>query len=98
MSGGREVLIYLQFTRLLELGHVTLPLEGTTGGEENILVVLIDVLDPVGKPGDRVVVDYLFPRSGDVGLRNGLMLADVNRDVLRADAFLGAETSDVWHK
>jgi len=74
-----------------------LPLEGTAGGEENILVVLVDVLDPVGKPGDRVVVDYLFPRSRDVRLRDGLVLPDVNRDILRTDAFLGAEVSGEWY-
>ena len=59
-------------------------------------MVLIDVLDPVGKPGDSVVVDYLFPRSGDVRFRDGLMLTDVNRDILGANAFLGAETSGWW--
>ena len=69
-------------------------LEGTAGGEENILVVLVDVLDPVGKPSDRVVVDHLFPRSIYVRFRDGLMLTNVDRDILRTDAFLGAEMSD----
>ena len=91
MSG--KSLRYLQFARLLELGHITLPLEGATGGEENIFVVLVDVLDPVGKPGDRVVVDHLFPRSRDVRFRDGLVLPDVNCNVLRTDAFLGAKAS-----
>jgi len=57
-------------------------------------VVLIDVLDPIGKPGNRVVVDNLFPRSRDVRLRDRLMLTDVNRDIFRANAFLGAGMSD----
>ena len=57
-------------------------------------MVLIDVLDPVGKPGDCVVVDDLFPSSRDVGFRDGLMLTDVNGDIFRTDAFLGEETSD----
>ena len=73
-------------------------LEGTTGGEENILVVLVDVLNPVGEPGDRVVVDHLFPRSRDVRFRDGLVLTDVNRDVLGTDAPLGAETSGERYK
>jgi hypothetical protein len=73
-----------------------LPLERTAGGEENILVVLIDVLDPISKPGNRVIVDYLFPRSRNIRFRDRLMLSDVNRDILRTDAFLGAETSDEW--
>ena len=73
-----------------------MPLERTAGGEENILVVLVDILDPIGKPGDRVVVDHLFPRSGGVGFRDGLVLSDVDRDILRTDAFLGAEMSDEW--
>ena len=97
-SVSGEILPYLQFARLFELGHITLPLEGTTGSEENILVVLVNVLDPVGKPCDRVVVDYLFPRSRGVGFGDGLMLTDVDRDVLRADAFLGTETLDGRHK
>lgn len=57
-------------------------------------MVLIDVLDPVGKPGDRIVVDDLLPRSGDVGFRNGLMLTDVNRDILGANTSLRTEVSD----
>ena len=54
-------------------------------------MVLIDVLDPIGKPSDCVVVDYLFPCSRDVGLRDGLMLADVNRYVFRTDTVLDVE-------
>jgi len=88
---GGEISLYLQFARLFELGHITLSLERTAGGEENILVVQVDVLDPIGKPGDRVVVDHLFPRSGGVGFRDGLVLSDVYRDILRTDAFLGAD-------
>lgn len=59
-------------------------------------MVLIDILDPIGKPSNRVVVDDLFPRSRGVGLRNRLMLTDVNRDIFRTNAFLGTETSDEW--
>ena len=59
-------------------------------------MVLVDVLDPIGKPGNRVVVDHLFPRSRGVGLGNRLMLTDVNRDIFRTNTFLGAETSDEW--
>ena len=54
-------------------------------------MVLIDVLDPIGKPSDCVVVDYLFPCSRDVGLRDRLMLADVNCYVFRTDAVLEAK-------
>ena len=90
----RETPLYLQFARLFKLGHITLALERTSGGEENILVVLIDVLDPIGKPGNRVIVDHLFPRSRDVRFRDMLMLTNVNRDIFRTNAFLRAETSD----
>ena len=61
-------------------------------------MVLIDILDPVGEPGDRVIVDHLFPRSRDIGFRDGLMLTDVNRDILRPDTFLEVETSGTWYK
>lgn len=57
-------------------------------------MVLIDVLDPIGKPGDRVVVDNLFPRSGNVGLGDRLVLTDVDCDILRTDTFLGTEKSE----
>ena len=63
-------------------------------------MVLIDVLDPIGKPGDGIVVNHLLPRSRDVGFGDDLVLTDVDRDILRADAFLEVETSDrdtqVW--
>lgn len=59
-------------------------------------MVLIDVLDPVGKPCDRVVVDHLFPRPRNVRFGDKLMLTNVNRDVLRTDAFLGADMSNEW--
>ena len=59
-------------------------------------MVLIDVLNPIGEPGNRVVVDHLFPRPGDVRFGDGLMLTYVNRDVLGTDAFLGVGTSDEW--
>ena len=54
-------------------------------------MVLIDVLDPIGKPGDRIVVDYLFPRPGRVGFGDRLVLTDVYRDILGTDTFLGTE-------
>ena len=75
-----------------------MPLEGTTGGEKNVLVVLVDVLNPVGKPGDRIVVDHLFPRSRYVRFRDGFVLTDINRDILRTDTFLGVETSGERYK
>lgn len=86
-----EDLTHLQFTRLFKLDHVALSLERASRSEENVLVVLIDVLDPIGEPSDGVIMDHLFPRSNDVGLRDGLMLADVYRHVFRTDTVLEAE-------
>ena len=57
-------------------------------------MALIDVLDPIGKPGNCVVVDHLLPRSRGVRFRDRLMLTDVDRDILRTDAVLEAVTSD----
>ena len=71
-------------------------LEGTAGSEENILVTLVDVLDPIGKPGNCIVVDHLFPRSRCVRFRDRLMLTNVDRDILRTDAVLGVMASDGW--
>lgn len=59
-------------------------------------MVLVDVLDPIGKPGDRVIVNHLFPRSRSVRFRDGLMLTDVDCDILGTDAFLGEDTSGEW--
>lgn len=86
-----EDLTHLQFARLFKLGHVALSLERASCSEENVLVVLVDVLDPIGKPSDGVVVDHLFPRSSNVRLRDGLMLTNVNRYVFRTDTVLEAE-------
>jgi hypothetical protein len=81
---------HLEITRFLELGHVTLSLERTTRGEENILVVSIHVLCPCRKPGDRFVMDDGFPGSRDVWLWDGDALANVNSDILRVDTKLSA--------
>lgn len=88
------ILLYLQFARLFKFRHIALPLERAACGEENILVVLIDIFDPVSKPGDRIVVDHLFPRSGSVGFGDRLVLTDVNRHIIRTDTFLGTEISE----
>ena len=74
----------LQLARLLELVHIALALERTARREEDVFVVAIDVLNPRRKPSDGVVVDDLFPVATDVGLRHGSVLADVDRNILRA--------------
>lgn len=91
---GRGALSYLQFAGLFELGHVALPLERAASCKENILVVLVDVLDPVSEPGDCVVVNHLFPRPRSVRFGDGFVLADINCDVLRTDTFLGTRRSE----
>lgn len=90
-SDAVEIVLYLQFACLFKLRHITLPLERAACGEENILVVLIDILHPIGKPGHRIVVDHLFPSSGSIGFGDRFVLTYVNRDILRADTFLGTE-------
>jgi len=57
-------------------------------------VVLIDVLDPIGKPGNSVVMDHLFPRPTHVWFWDRLVLTNVDRDVLRADTVLAEGGSD----
>ena len=57
-------------------------------------MVLIDVFNPIGKPGDRIVVDHLFPRSSNVRFGDRLVLANVDRDILWTDTPLGTEISE----
>lgn len=84
---------YLELPCLLELSHVALALERTSGGQEDVLVIAVDVLRPSGKPSDRVVVLNVFPFARYVGLGDGHALADVDRDVLWTDAFLNGARS-----
>jgi hypothetical protein len=93
-SDAAETILYLQFARLFKLRHIALSFERAACGEENILVVLIHVLDPISKPGDCVVVDHLFPSSGCVGFGDRLVLTDVDRNILRTDPFLGTGGSE----
>lgn len=57
-------------------------------------MILIDVLDPIGEPGNSVVMDHLLPRSRCIRFRYRLVLTDVNRDILRTDAVLVTVASD----
>ena len=50
--------IYLQLARLLELITVALALDGTGSREENVFALAVDILLPMCKPSDSVVVDY----------------------------------------
>lgn len=92
----RVVVLHLQFSRLFELGHIALPLERAARGEEDVFVVLIHILDPIGKPGDSVIMNHLLPGSRHIGFRDKFVLANVNCDILRTDAFLRVQASGGW--
>jgi hypothetical protein len=83
-----EELLYLEFTSLFELRHVALPLERTASGEEDILVVAVDILRPCCEPCHRFVVDDLLPVSRYVWLRDRNAFGNVDSDVLRIDTKL----------
>ena len=80
--------LYLEFTGFLKLRHVTLALQRATRGQEHILVVAVDVFNPIGKPGHSFVMHHSFPVPGHVRNRNRNTLADVKGDIFRANAEL----------
>lgn len=57
MTIGLET-IYLQLAGLLELITVALALDGAGSCKEDVFALAIDILFPMCKPSDRVVVDY----------------------------------------
>lgn len=67
----------LKLPRLLELLHVALPLDRGARSQEDVLVLTVDVLSPVGKPGNSVVVLYGFPLARHVRLRYSHSFPDV---------------------
>lgn len=50
--------IHLQLARLLELITVTLALDGAGSRKEDVFALAVDILLPMCKPSDSVVVDY----------------------------------------
>ena len=88
MFGQAQVSTYFQFARLFELLHVTLAFERAASGQEHILVVAIDVLYPVCKPGHGIVVYNGLPLSWSVGNRNWGLMSDINRNIFWAHAKL----------
>ena len=78
----------LELSRFLKLLHVALTLERTACCQENILVVSIDVLNPIGEPRHGFVVNDGLPLAGHVGLGNRNAVSDVDRDVLGMDTEL----------
>ena len=87
-SCQRRIFTNLEISCFLKLLHITLALERTTRGQEDILVVSVHVLDPVGKPRYGLVVHDSFPVTGHVGLRNRNALSDVDSDVFWVNAKL----------
>lgn len=79
---------HLEVARLLKLLEVALALEGRSGGEEDVLDVAVDVLLPRREPRHLVVVDDVLPAVAGRSWRDGDALADVDRDLLGADARL----------
>lgn len=88
---------YLQLSGLLELLHVTLSLDRTAGSQEDILVVAVDILHPVGEPSSGFVVDNSLPLARNVRLRCRDAFANIDRDVLRLDAVLDIQLSNIQH-
>lgn len=83
-----EVDLYLEFTGFLKFRHVTLALQRATRSQKHILVIAIDIFDPVGEPGHRFIMDYAFPVPRHVGDRNRNTFANVKGDILWANAEL----------
>lgn len=50
--------IYLQLARLLELIAVALALDGAGSRKEDVFALAVDILLPMRKPSDSVVVDH----------------------------------------
>lgn len=94
---GLGIQYYLQLSGLLELLHVTLSLDGTAGGQEDVLVVAVDIFHPVGEPSSGLVVDDSLPLARNVRLRCWDAFANVDRDVLRSDAILDIQLSTIQH-
>jgi len=57
MTIGMETM-YLQLARLLELITVALALDGAGSRKEDVFALAIDILLPMCKPSDSVVVDH----------------------------------------
>lgn len=79
---------YLQLARLLELITVALALDGTGSREEDIFALAVDILLPMCKPSDGVIVDHRLPRARHIGYRHRLGFANVDYDVLGPNTFL----------
>lgn len=72
---------YLQFPRLFELLHITLPFERRACGQEYVFVLTIDILCPVRQPGYCLVVNNIFPFAGHIWNRNRNAFPDIDGNV-----------------
>jgi hypothetical protein len=81
---------YFEFPRLFKFGHIALTLQRAASGEENILVIPVYVLGPIGKPCYGLVVYDFLPRSWSVGHWDGRVFTNVKRDILWTNTKLRA--------
>lgn len=77
-----------EFARLFKLGPITLSLPRTRCSEEDVLGLIVDVLFPVCKPGDCLVMLDRLPLAGDIWNRYRRVLANVDNDILWPQAEL----------
>ena len=75
---------YNKFPGLFKLASITLSLPRTGSRQEDIFNLLIDVLLPRSKPGDRVIVLNRPPLSRNVGYWYRCVLREVECDVFWA--------------
>lgn len=77
-----------KLTGLFKLGTITLTFPSTTGAQEDVLGVTIDVLLPVGKPSHCVIMLNTSPLTGDIGHRDRSFFANVDNDIFRPKTVL----------
>lgn len=85
-----RILAHLELPSFLEFLHITLTLQRAPSGKEDILRVPVNIFLPMRKPSHSIVVDDLAPVTRNVGPRNGCVIPDVNRDILRTKPQLNA--------
>lgn len=78
----------LELASFLELIPVALALQGAARSKEDVLVVAVDVLNPVRQPGYRIVVHDFLPLARHVRYWDGNIFADVDGDVFRTHSKL----------
>lgn len=75
-------IVNLELSRLLKFGHIALAFQGTSSGQENVFVIPVNVLRPVGKPSYGIVMSDGLPLPRYIRNGDRSRFSDINSDIL----------------